>query len=221
MRFLHVCAILFAGLGGCRETGPVSPPGGGHVSVLFVGNSLTYVNDLPATVRALGASMRDTIRVGSATAGGAALIDHLNGATDAVAQINAGGWTHVVLQQGPTTTGGICLDSMLLWTRMFDKIIRHAGAVPALFMVWPNGGSAAGFDAVHASYLLAAQQVNGVFLPAGDAWRTAWTMDPQLELYGPDHFHPAPAGSFLAALVIYERLTGRDVRTLPAVAYDG
>src|SRR3954466_5037053 len=111
MRFIHLCAILVAGLGGCRDTSPVAPRNSGTVSVLFVGNSLTEVNDLPATFRALGVAAGDTVPVGSALAGGTALIDHLNGASDAVPQIRAGGWTHVVLQQGPTTSGGICLDS--------------------------------------------------------------------------------------------------------------
>jgi hypothetical protein len=42
-----------------------------------------------------------------------------------------------------------------------------------------------------------------VLLPAGDAWRRAWRLDPDLSLYGPDGFHPSRLGSILAALVIY------------------
>ena len=44
-------------------------------------------------------------------------------------------------------------------------------------------------------------------------------MAPALPLYGPDGFHPSPTGTFLAALEIYERLAGRDVRTLEPVAF--
>lgn len=213
-------AALIAALlmGSCQE--PAAPPVDG-TSILFVGNSLTEVNDLPATIRAIAHAAGDTVRVGSATAGGTALIDHINGATDAVQQIRRGHWKFVVLQQGPTTTGGVCLDSFMLWTAKFDTIIRGSGATTALFSVWPIGGSPAGFDAVHASYLAAARSVNGIFLPAGDAWRAAWAVDASLPFYGGDTFHPAPLGSYLAALVIYESLTGRDARTLPQVAYDG
>ena len=212
-------AVLIAALltGSCQE--PAAPIAAG-TSILFVGNSLTEVNDLPATIRAIAHAAGDTVRVGSATAGGTALIDHINGATDAVPQIQNGHWKYVVLQQGPTTTGGVCLDSFMLWTAMFDTIIRGSGATTALFSVWPIGGAPAGFDAVHASSLAAARSVNGVYLPAGDAWRAAWAVDASLPFYGGDTFHPAALGSYLAALVIYERLTGRDARTLPQVVYN-
>jgi hypothetical protein len=43
-------------------------------------------------------------------------------------------------------------------------------------------------------------------------------MDPQLQLYGPDGYHPAELGTYLAALVVYERITGHDARVLPAQA---
>ena len=42
-----------------------------------------------------------------------------------------------------------------------------------------------------------------------------------LPLYGPDRYHPAPLGTYLAALVIYEKVTGHDARLLPAVAEAG
>jgi len=204
---LRWSGLFLAILGGCHAAAFTEPQG--RPSILFVGNSLTEVNDLPATVRAIAASTGDTLHIGSATGGGLALIDHINGATNAVQSIRDGHWTFVVLQQGPTTVAGICRDSFLLWTAMFDTIIRAAHGTPALFMVWPNGGSASGFDAVHASYLAAARSVGGV------------STDPALPLYGSDQFHPSPTGSFLAALVIYEGLTGRDARTLPAVAFNG
>ncbi len=34
-------------------------------------------------------------------------------------------------------------------------------------------------------------------------------------LYGGDGYHPAPAGTLLAALTLYDRLFGRDVRDIP------
>ena len=60
--------------------------------------------------------------------------------------------------------------------------------------------------------------MNGLFLAVGDAWQTAWRMNAQLELYGPDGFHPSPLATYLAALVMYEQFTGKDARELPEVA---
>lgn len=64
--------------------------------------------------------------------------------------------------------------------------------------------------------------VNGVFLPAGEAWNVALKASPQVALYGGDGYHPGPLGTYLAALVIiFETVTGRDARALPATATVG
>lgn len=184
--------------------------------VLFVGNSLTYTNDLPAVVRALAAQAGDDLVVASATGPNLALIDHLHGATDAVARIRSGRWDYVVLQQGPTTVQ-MCRDSLVDWTRAFDTLARAAGARPALLMTWPPAGEPELFDAARVSFQEATRAVGGVFIPAGEAWRIALTADPRIGLYGPDGFHPSTAGTWLTAYVIFERLSGRDARTLPGM----
>ena len=51
------------------------------------------------------------------------------------------------------------------------------------------------------------------------SWIAAWDHDPSLPLYDPDGLHPSVLGTYLAALVMYEQLTGKDARALPAVAY--
>lgn len=220
MRCLQPVAIaLLLGVACSTPHTVVEPPMPVARHVLFIGNSLTYENDLPATVSAIAQSAGDTIRVKAIVGPGLALIDHYNGATEALAAIQEGGWDYVVLQQGPTSTGGVCQDSLILWTTMFAARIDAVGATTALFMVWPARDRFADFDSVRTAYQLAAGAAHGVFLPAGEAWRSAWAVAPSLPLYGPDNFHPAPMGTFLAALEIYERLTGRDVRTLPPMAF--
>jgi hypothetical protein len=57
-----------------------------------------------------------------------------------------------------------------------------------------------------------------LFLPGGEGWLEAWKTDPTLALYGPDDFHPSPLGTYLVALVIYERISGGDARDLPPFA---
>jgi hypothetical protein len=197
------------------EQRPAVPPG--PHNVLFVGNSLTYTNDLPATLVALAALSGDTVYAASATAANVALIDHLKGATNAVQQIQLGGWQYVILQQGPTPAG-ICRDSLVLWTQMFDTLIRRAGARTAVLMVWPYQGPLSWFDEILASFATAASVSHGYLFPAGEAWYLALSADPSLPLYSADGFHPSPMGTYLAALEIYERVTGRDPRLLPPKA---
>jgi hypothetical protein len=191
----------------------------GH-SILFVGNSLTYTNDLPGTVAALATSIGDTIRVSSVATSNFALIDHLNGGSDALARIRSGGWEYVVLQQGPSSLAS-SQDSLRIWTQMFNTSIRAVGAQPALLMVWPSIDRIAFFDDIRLSYQNAAKSVGGAFYPAGGAWVKAWAADSSLALYGPDGYHPSQLGTYLAALVVFECVTRTDARVLPATASVG
>src|SRR3712207_7953962 len=64
-------------------------------------------------------------------------------------------------------------STLFPYTTLFRSHIRAAGARPALLMTWPAAsGSAAFFDDVRASFQQAAEAVDGVFLPAGEAWRS-------------------------------------------------
>jgi hypothetical protein len=76
-------------------------------------------------------------------------------------------------------------------------------------MIWPSSARTFDFDDVHESYRLAAVDVRGVFIPAGDAWREVWRRNPRAVLYGPDGFHPTPFGSYVAAAMMFEALFDR------------
>ncbi len=71
-------------------------------------------------------------------------------------------------------------------------------------MVWPSRSRRGDFEGVSQSYRAAAKTVNGLLLPAGDAWRAAWAIDERLALYSPDGLHPSIAGTYAAALVTYQ-----------------
>lgn len=213
-------ALLMAAAGSCQETPAPTPapaPEAVSLRVLFIGNSLTYVNDLPATLAGIARSGGDTIRVEMVAKPNYALIDHLTLHSGAEEAIRRGGWNVVVLQQGPTSLP-VNRDSLILWTKMFDPMIRAVGARPALYMVWPAADRPQDFDAVRTSFQMAAHAVDGLFLPAGQAWLDAWARNTTLPLYGADGFHPSPMGTWLAALTIYEALTGHDARNLPSTA---
>jgi len=166
---LRLLAALVVAIG-CSSSTPPSVSNSRH-SVLFIGNSLTYTNDLPGTVATIAASAGDTIDAASVAYGNFALIDHLNGG-QSLPTIAKGGWEFVVLQQGPSTVP-VNADSLKLWTQMFAPHIRAVGATPALLMVWPDSTREAFFDDCRASYLAAAQSVGGMFIPAGYAWQIA------------------------------------------------
>jgi hypothetical protein len=160
--------------------------------VLFVGNSLTDGNDLPLIVEALSQSGGRPLSCDKVTYGGVSLEDHWGLKTQD--RIAAGGWRYVVLQQGPSALPESRVN-LREWTARFDTVIRQAGARTALYMVWPESFRREAFPDVSASYRLAAQDVGGTLLPAGEAWVAAWRRNPGLQLYGPDGFHPTVMGS--------------------------
>jgi hypothetical protein len=215
-RALAVLLALASCSGGNAALQP-GPGSGREYRVLFIGNSLTDFNDLPGTVAHLAASTDDTISVQSVAKPNFALIDHVNGLSNAVEVVRSGDWDYVVLQQGPSALPE-SRDTLVLATRLLDPEIRAAGGRSALLMVWPESSRIGVFEDVLESYLLAAQDVGGVFLPAGEAWRAAWANDPDLRLYGGDGYHPSPLGTYAAALVVYEGITGHDARELPGEA---
>jgi hypothetical protein len=183
--------------------------------ILFIGNSLTTTNDLPAMLELLAReSGGPTIVTRTVAEGGFSLEDHWN---RGIAQrvIAEGGWSVVVLQQGPSALPE-SQANLREYVQRFDTVIRTAGARAALYMVWPESEREAVFDDVAASYTRAAQAVNGLLYPVGEAWRIAWRRNSRLPLYGPDGFHPSPAGTYLAALVMYQQISGRQVIGLPS-----
>jgi hypothetical protein len=190
---------------------------GGH-HVLFIGNSLTFTNDLPGTVENLATSVGDTIRVSSVAQANFAVIDHALGWSNAIDVIKSQKWDMVVLQQGPTTLG-VNRDTLIIATKMLDPLVKAQGGVTAQLMTWPQSSQPQLFPAVLASSQAAARSVsNGVLIPAGEAWRAALQENQSLPLYGGDGYHPAPLGTYLTALVVYEKVTQHDARLLPGTA---
>jgi pimeloyl-ACP methyl ester carboxylesterase len=208
---LRAClAVAFAGTSSAFAAPPAPP-----ARVLFIGNSLTYANDLPGMVRALvDSSGAGPIDIHSVTAPNFSLRDHLQDGS-AVAQIRIRRPDVVVLQQGPSSLDASRGD-LLAAAADFAAEIREAGGRPALYAVWPDRSRAAFFERVSDSYRLAAERVDGLYLPAGEAWLAAWRRDSTLALYDGDDFHPSVMGTYVAALVIYGRLTGRTPVGLPA-----
>jgi hypothetical protein len=210
--------VTIAALGLACGGSAFSPGSGTGYRILFIGNSLTASNDLPQTVAALAATVHDSISVEAVTRPNLAVIDHVNGASDAVNAIRGGRWDYVVLQQGPTSQQ-LGRDTLILASKLLDPEIRAAGGRTAELMVWPAAANLSTFDGVLQSCREAARAVAGLCLPAGQAWRAAWAVDPSLPLYGPDGFHPSELGTYLAALVVYEAITGHSALALTDQAY--
>ncbi|HZR23307.1 MAG TPA: hypothetical protein VFA59_06955 [Vicinamibacterales bacterium] len=176
------------------------------IRVLFVGNSLTTVNNLPELVQRLAAAGNQKFEYRIVAFDGYSLEDHWNRG-DARRAIAEGGWSYVVLQQGPSALP----ESRVLlidYARRFASEARRVGAEPALYMVWPTRERRGDVDGVRYSYESAAKETHALLLPVGEAFRAAQRADARVRLFGADGFHPTMAGSFLGALVMFETMFG-------------
>jgi PKD repeat protein len=189
--------------------------------VLFIGNSYTYVNDLPQLFHDIALSKGDTVIFDSYTPGGYTLQGH---STDAntITKINSQQWDYVVLQeqsQRPSFSPSQVASQVLPYASVLDSMI-HANnpcTETVFYMTWgrKNGDASncgvyppvctyEGMQArLRESYLLMAQQNGSTVSPVGASWKNTRDLNPAFDLYSPDESHPSIHGSYLAACTFY------------------
>lgn len=183
------------------------------VRIVFVGNSLTAVNDLPSIVRSFLArgsstSARRVFTV-SWVPPGATLGDDLD-QSDFVRLLSAVRWDAVVLQEGtPVTTapeGGA--DSMDANVHAIIDYLELSGAMPLLFETWGNrpGTDSLSFSTeqrrIRATYATVGRREHIDVAPVGDAWAAALKARPSVNLWASAGHHPSAEGSLLAGAVL-------------------
>lgn len=216
VRSLHI--LLLATLIGAAVacSSPTRPLPDGGRRVLFVGNSLTYRNNLPRTIADLARSVDETPLVYRTVAyPDYALEDHWF--SDIESDIRKGNWQLVVMQQGPSSLLAN-QEHLRRWSEQLDGVVKDVGARTALYQVWPSIDFLTSFEAVRTSYRNAALNVGGMFIPAGEAWQTTWAADSNYAFYSADGFHPSRLGTYMAALVHFEMIYDRPATDLPDVA---
>lgn len=180
--------------------------------ILFIGNSLTYSNDMPEMVERMAAA--DGVEVVTETVAfpGFSLEDHLRDGR-ALKALRGRKWDVVVLQQGPSSLD----ESRLLLIRDAKAFAAHARAAGcgtvAVLNVWPARRNAGAFDRVNESHRLAAEAAGALLIPAGVEWQKALRAGGRgAHLYGPDGFHPSREGSRLTAATVYRTLRAHEDR---------
>ena len=171
------------------------------IRILFVGNSLTYVNNLPELIKEIASQDGTALSYTSFLYPDYSLEDHWNEGK-VKTEIEKGGYDFVVAQQGPSALP----ESQVLlldYTKRFAELCNKNKTKLALYMVWPSKARSFDLDNVIISYTNAAEKTASLLCPAGLGWKYAWQTDSSLPLYSADNFHPSLAGSVLAALTVY------------------
>lgn len=200
-------AAIFLGLAGSVAAQSTIAP----IHALFLGNSLTEGNDVPAIVQALAQLQGVTFTYDERTPGGWNLQDHWNANHGEL--LRTAEFDVLIMQQGPSTLPSSQVN-LRSWAVIWSDFARTRGTVPALFMVWPTVDHAGGFALVSQSYRHAAVEARAAIFPAGEAWNAALNRRPGLNLYL-DDLHARPNGSLLAAMVIARGLFALDPARVP------
>ena len=225
--------LVSAGAGYAKEAESRGP-----LRVLFVGNSYTYVNDLPSMIQALAAADRGArpVEISRVLKGGAQLQWHWTGKgrggkpvkTHARAVIEKRRFDFVVIQeqsQMPALNPAVTVR----YAELLCQAVRKRGAMPVMFMTWarkgamkdPRGGKPPWPPekmqaALAATYIQAGKQGHALVAPVGLAWAAVRKGRPEMVLHKGDGSHPGAHGSYLAACVFHAVLTGRTPVGLPA-----
>lgn len=210
---------------------PVRPPAmaqdNSAVRILFIGNSYTYFNNLPAILSGLSAAApgQKKLVTDRVTVGGATLKKHWED-HKALEAIRRSRWDYVVLQEQSTLGPSPMVNGVpqindpktfYEYARLFDQEIRKAGAKTVFYMTWARQNAPESQSALTAAYQSIAHELNAMIVPAGLAWQRALKEKPDFELHIADKSHPSPRGSYLAACVFYSVLFDKSPEGLPGM----
>lgn len=182
--------------------------------VLFVGNSLTYVNNLPALLRAVGASQGTSITTETYAAPGGNLATrwkdgHVADALrdrkfDVVVLQEQGGHLAACMAGMQDQRKAPCAASLRAYTGI-AKLAQARGGKVLLFTTWgPDERWQRKLD--RSLHMIAKKSDAEVFDAAG-ALRALRKSDPDIRLY-PDGTHPTTQASLMLALALYRDITG-------------
>lgn len=199
MKKCFIIIFLIVALSGCLLAQQ-------KASILFIGNSLTYTNDLPQLVKDEALKSGHDVITEMVAKPNYALMDHwADGEIQKLMRIN--NYDYVVIQQGPSSqTYGrkVLIDYAQKLTELCDKYDCQL----AIFMVWPSRTYYHTFDGVIESHKLASEATDAILCPVGEKWKVHFDSTNNFDFYGPDGFHPSKEGSIVAAEIIADALLG-------------
>jgi hypothetical protein len=195
---------------------PSRPANAAPLRILWIGNSYTYVNELPKIISMLADSSH-LDRMPAITGilkGGETLKGHW--ANPVLQKAFDEKWDVVVVQEQSTTPID-APDSMFKYGTLIADAAHKSGARVVLYVSWPQKTRPAAEDTIVAAYRKLGDATHASLALAGRAWLDVIAQEPAVELYQKDGSHPLPQGSYIAACVFYEVLFGKSPLGLPAI----
>ena len=177
------------------------------LSILFIGNSHTYFNDMPLMVQKRAVDAGYECRIVMHAHGGWFIAQQAE-EPDVRFNILHGGFDYVVLQEhahpfGPEEKfrdAAIALNSM----------IREAGSIPVIYETWARRAEPEAQAHMNEVHERVAEEIGALIAPVGENWWEYQKCWPNLEMYAEDGEHASEAGSDFAAKYIWETISTYD-----------
>jgi len=184
-------------------------------NILFIGNSITYFNNMPQTVAALSEALGDTLQVTMYAPGGTGFLNHV--VDPAVYQhFRTGNWDYVVLQPGSNESPAYSepLSSTIARGKQLRDSIHTYSPCAQVILYEISYGIANNTPQALTSYtntqalirnnlMILADSMKTYLAPAGETVRNAFFDRQSLFLWnGYGDIHPDPYGSYAIASAI-------------------
>ncbi|WP_394750617.1 SGNH/GDSL hydrolase family protein [Spongiimicrobium salis] len=200
--FAFICLYLSSCSSGQKTIG--NKEENTKISILFLGNSLTYTNDLPVLVQKSAKERGIRISTKMVAFPNYAIADHWS--ENKVQNLIASGkYDYVILQQGPSSQKE-GREMLIEYGKKYSALCARYDTKLAYFMVWPSRNYYRTFDGVIQNYSDAARINKALLLPVGKVWKQYFDKNQTYDYYGFDQFHPSLLGSTIAAEVIVDHL---------------
>ncbi|TWI55076.1 import receptor subunit TOM5-like [Pseudomonas duriflava] len=202
--FIYLTSTLYASAAQQTQADAHAP-----IKILFVGNSYTYVNDLPAVLSEMSIQARQArpIQTKTLAFSGASLELHWKKG-DIQQALKDEHWDYVVLQEHsmlPVKN----LDLMYQYARLMDDEIKKKGAKTIFYLTWARQNNPDMQAKLDQAYTAIAKERGALLAPVGQAWQTALAATPRPSLFLPDGSHPSFTGSYIGASVFYSLIYGK------------
>ncbi len=170
---------------------------------LFIGNSHTYYNDMPALFRDICRENGIDMQVAMLTKGGMGLDYHADNEQTRF-NILFGEYDFIILQHVAHPMGEFSVmedgaDRIMEW-------IRQSGSKACFYMTWTQEGDEASQPEMSGRYRKLAEKYGCLVAPVGEKWWEHIHKHPEVDLFFEDRHHASKEGSMLAARTIYETL---------------
>ncbi|MEO8386441.1 MAG: hypothetical protein ABI583_14425 [Betaproteobacteria bacterium] len=219
--FVPVWLIACGGGAGGQSTVAAPPPApvagtAADITMLFMGNSHTSLNNVPGMVAAMVRAGKPGKTVSATEAPVWMHLEERASDPDSLALLSSRRWTYVVLQAQNYSLSG----QFFYPTTGAEKLVRltrEVGGLPILFAEWPRVGIVE-TQIILDKYNSIAMKEPACVAPIPQAFDLSRARFPAITLHDPDGNHSAPAGAFLASLIMYSTMTGASPADLPTFA---